>query len=242
MNDINSIVFLAAANTDKTPVIKESFIFGWFDGVMIILIIIGLLRGKKRGMSAEFLDLIQWLIIIAGGGALNQPLGTMLAQASGMKLNIAALLVYVGFAILMKTIFIMFKGGIGKKLAGSELFGGMEYYLGMFAGMVRYACMGLAVVAMVNAWDITDVQVNDALASQKKELGKVYFPPPVAIQYSLCKESFVGTFVKHHLPTLLVTSSPLTSTPKQENIGQKLQNDLDDIVGSKSGTNKAKSK
>ena len=46
-------------NADSTP--------NWFDLLLLAMICAGVLRGRKRGMSEELLDFLQWLAIIIGG-------------------------------------------------------------------------------------------------------------------------------------------------------------------------------
>ena len=45
----------------------------------------------------------------------------------------------------------IFKWLLGHRMGENNFFGGGEYYLGMSSGMVRFACMLLAVLALLNA-------------------------------------------------------------------------------------------
>ena len=58
----------------------ENFSVSWFDFVPVILLLVGVLRGRKRGMSEELLDTFKWLLIVVAAGFAYQPLGDMLAQ------------------------------------------------------------------------------------------------------------------------------------------------------------------
>jgi len=47
----------------------ESLPISWVDFLTLIVIFVGVVRGRKRGLSEELLDTIQWIgIIIAGAG------------------------------------------------------------------------------------------------------------------------------------------------------------------------------
>src|SRR4051812_9456203 len=51
----------------------------WVDFLTIIVLLIGIVRGRKRGLSEEMLDTIQWVLIIVAGGFLYKGLGKALS-------------------------------------------------------------------------------------------------------------------------------------------------------------------
>ena len=57
----------------------KGFIVSWVDLLTLALVIAGVCRGRKRGMSEELLDLIKWLLTVVIAGRLYQPLGRVLA-------------------------------------------------------------------------------------------------------------------------------------------------------------------
>src|ERR1041385_6896189 len=123
----------------------------WVDLAVVGLLIIGVLRGRKRGMSEELLDLLKWLLIVVVGAQLYQPLGDMLAANSMFSRLSWYLAIYVTLILAIKIIFGVIKKKVGEKLLGSDIFGRAEYYLGMSAGAVRYACVIIAVMAVIHA-------------------------------------------------------------------------------------------
>jgi uncharacterized membrane protein required for colicin V production len=54
---------MIAAAAAVQPVATQMTL-GWFDGVVVIALAWGIFRGRKHGMSREFLPLLQWLIIV----------------------------------------------------------------------------------------------------------------------------------------------------------------------------------
>ena len=53
------------------------FTMTWFDLLLAGLLIFGFLRGRKRGMSEELLDVFQWLTIIVVAAMLYEPVGKL---------------------------------------------------------------------------------------------------------------------------------------------------------------------
>ena len=122
----------------------------WFDLLLVIVLLTGVLRGRKRGMSMELLDLIQWIIIIAAGTLLYKPIGEMFRQMTSTGLLFAYVFVYVWIAVATKILFLIIKQTVGSRLVGSDLFGGAEYYFAMGAGLLRFGCVLLMSLALLN--------------------------------------------------------------------------------------------
>src|SRR6266446_5533026 len=100
-----------------------------FDLVLAALLALGLLRGRKLGMSGELLAVVKWLAILFGCAVAYEPLGRFLADSTGIfSLLSCYLIAYVGVGVLIVLVFAFFKHGLGGKLAGSDVFGGAEYY------------------------------------------------------------------------------------------------------------------
>ena len=57
-----------------------SFTVGWVDLLVVILLTVGVLRGRKRGMSEELLDVIKWTLIVLVAGLLYEPGGRWLSE------------------------------------------------------------------------------------------------------------------------------------------------------------------
>src|SRR2546422_6690284 len=102
----------------------------WVDLVIVGLLIIGVLRGRKRGMSEELLDLLKWLLIVVVAAQFYQPVGDLFAGNSMFSRLSWYLAIYVTMILAIKIIFSLIKKRVGEKLVGSDIFGRAEYYLG----------------------------------------------------------------------------------------------------------------
>jgi uncharacterized membrane protein required for colicin V production len=187
--------------------------FNYVDIIVLILLVAGIFRGRKRGMSEELLLFVQWLIIIFVGARIYEPLGTMLKKNAPFSLLTSYVMVYATFAILVKLVFSQIKHAFGEKIVGSNFFGGSEYYLGMMAGLIRFACAILLTMALINARLITDSERAATAKMQSKNFEGVSFPTFGSLQQSILFESFTGQQVKKHLEFLLIKSTVLESAP-----------------------------
>jgi hypothetical protein len=123
-----------------------------------------------------------------------------------------------GYVLILLAISIVFTGlkrKLNPKLEGSSFFGGNEYYWGVVAGLIRYICMVLVVLALLNA----PVYTLADIAAQKAYNNRVYggglagysgdFLPSVNdIQDNVFKQSLIGPFIKENLSMLLINTTP----------------------------------
>ncbi len=207
----------------------------WFDVLVIVLLIVGVFRGRKRGMSMELLPLLQVLIIVVVGAELYEPLGKQLAASAGSAVNIVLsyIIVYVLFAIAVHLIFSRIKSAVGEKLVGSDVFGRMEYYFGMTAGMLRYAAIVIMGMALMNAQRIDHAAEARNRKMQAENFGTISFPTFGSIQIDIFEKSRVGVFARDHLSQLLIEpTTPNTKGRSQnENIGKRKQRALEEAMG-----------
>lgn len=179
----------------------------WFDAVVVIVLLLGLKKGRKNGMSEEMLMTMQWIAIVAAGAFLYRPLGDMLAVSSPVSHLFCYVAVYITIAIVIKTVFSLFKKAIGGKLIGSDVFGAAEYYLGMVSGAIRYSCVLIAVLALMNAPYYTSQDIAAAAAYQNDVYGSTYFPEFSGVQQQVLNESLIGSTVKNYASVLLIKST-----------------------------------
>src|SRR5882762_1016131 len=132
----------------------------WFDVVALVMVTVGVFVGRKRGMSAELLDLIQWLLIVFGAAMATDPFGRMLSDISGLSPVYTYVTAYLLTAIFIKLVFLTIKRMAGEKLVGSDVFGDFEYYLGMTGGAIRFACITLFALALLNAKPVTETELS----------------------------------------------------------------------------------
>lgn len=182
--------------------------FNWFDLVLVAVLVAGIFRGRKSGMSEELLPLVQWLIIIFGAAGFYEPLGETIANATLFSLLFGYVTGYLAIAISVKLLFVGFKYFLKGKLIGSDVFGKGEYYLGMLAGMVRFGCVVIAVLAVLNARLFTPDEIKRDIEFQKDVYGSQFFPKLYTVQQQVFEKSAAGSFIEQNLGALLIKRTP----------------------------------
>jgi len=212
----------------------DNLIFNWFDIFVVLMIATGVFIGRKRGLSAELLDTLQWLLIVVLSAIACDPFGRAIADSWGTSPVFSYITAYVGTAIGVKLLFWLIKKAAGQKLIGSDVFGNYEYYLGMVAGGVRFACMIVFMLAILNAQPINETELAKQLKEQNEVLGHIYFPPYATIQKAVFRGSCTGILVKEHLSSQLITIDPKAgSAYKHNNIGRAREHEVYDILDRK---------
>lgn len=187
--------------------------FNIFDLVLVAVLLAGLMTGRKHGMSEELLSLLKWLTIVLVCGLFYAQVGRMVAESSPFSLLYSFMMAYICGLILIFAGFGLFKHSLGGKLVGSDIFGRAEYYLGMGSGVVRFACMLLAALALLNARFFTPAEVQAMDRYQDEWYGKSYFPTWHTAQEVVFERSLAGSWIKQHLSFLLI--EPTVEEDKQ---------------------------
>jgi uncharacterized membrane protein required for colicin V production len=200
---------LQSLNNDKLPI-------GWFDGVVVILIGFGLFRGRKNGMVKELLPLFLWLGIVIGGGLGYEKTGQIFINNLRFNRTTGCIFGYLSIALAVWLVFLFLKRLLDKRMTGSGVFGGSEYYLGMISGMVRYVCVVLFVAALLNAPFYTAAEIkahrefnNRVFGGGEKGYSGDYIPSVQEIQEQVFKKSLAGPFIKDKLGIILIETAPV---------------------------------
>lgn len=178
--------------------------FNWFDIVVLILLMIGIRSGRKHGMSQEVMFMLNWVALVLLCGIVYEPLGLWLATTIGLGKLFAYILAYALTAAFVVLVFVFLNRVIGERLKGSDTFGKAEYYLAMPAGMVRFACIILAFLALLNARLYLTSEINAMTKFQDENYGSQFFPTLQSVQSDIMDQSLVGAQVKKHLSFLLI--------------------------------------
>lgn len=186
---------------DKLP-------FNWFDLLILVALFVGLQRGRKHGMSEELLMLLKWLALVLGCAYLYEPMGSLIATTSPVfsMLN-GYLIAYVGVALVIAAFFALIKRMTGEKAVSSEVFGRSEFYLGMLAGMVRFSCMVIMGMALLNARNFNQAEIRADINYQNDVYGSNYFPKLYSVQSQVFEHSLSGPWIKDNLSFLLIKST-----------------------------------
>jgi uncharacterized membrane protein required for colicin V production len=181
-----------------------SYLVGWVDLLVVILLVVGVLRGRKRGMSEELLDVIKWSLIVLVAGMLYEPSGRWLSQMSVFSLLSSYVFAYVAIAVLIFATFALIRSRIGEKLIGSDVFGRSEYYLGMVAGGYRYVCVMLVAMAFLNARYYTPAEISASNKYQDWNFGTTLFPTIPDFQREVFDNSLTGRAAHDYLNVILI--------------------------------------
>ena len=179
--------------------------FNFFDALLVAVLFSGIARGRKNGMSEELLGLIQWLAVLIGCAVTYEQGGNLIGQFTSMfGLLTCYLLAYVGGALLILLVFGGIKRSLGGKLLGSDIFGRSEYYLGMASGLVRWTCILLAALALLNARYYNPTEVRAMEKFQDEVDGSNFFPTLQSVQSTVFDKSLTGPWIKKNLGFLLI--------------------------------------
>jgi uncharacterized membrane protein required for colicin V production len=182
--------------------------WSWFDIFTAVALLAGVWRGKKRGMSEELLDLMKWLSIIVLGGLCYKPLGQFLSAYTKMPLMWAYITAYVVVFAVLQFLFGALKRAVGEKLMHADAFGKLEYYLGMLAGALRFACVLLMAMALLHAIYISDAERAATAKMQAENYGTITFPTIGSLQQDVFFASETGRFAVRYLNDQLIEAAP----------------------------------
>ncbi len=204
-----------------------------FDVFVMVILIVGMIRGKIRGMSEELLDVFKWLLVVVAAAWGYQPMGNWLANFLHIPFLIAYVSCYLFIVVVITSIFATIKRKMGEKVFESDLFGKAEYPLGMLAGMVRYGCILMMFLAVLNAFVFDYAQVEIKKKAQEKDLGEgMSFPTKEGLHQGIFIYSLTGQFVRKNLEHQLIEPrvyAPNSGTPS-ETPGQKREREVDNAV------------
>jgi len=215
--------------------IMRSFSVSWVDMLVVVLVMVGIWRGKKRGMSEELLDILKWVLIVAVAGLLYEPSGRFLATFNVFSLLACYVWAYllIAFAVFLTVAFI--RKHVGAKLVGSDVFGRAEYYLGMAAGGFRYFCILIVAMAFLNARYYSPEEKQASVRYQEDNFGTRMFPTLPELQDSVFDQSFSGRATHDYLNVLLIkpTAPADKSLSDERSMARRREGAIDQILDKK---------
>jgi len=218
-------------------ILGQSFLsklsFNYFDVFVVLWLMLGIYLGRKRGMSQEVLPMLQWIIIMVLAGLFYAPIAQFLHQNANLGNVLAAVIGYVLVGLVVHFIFLWIKNAIGEKLVGSDMFGRGEYYLGMTAGAIRFACILVCLIAVMNVRIISAEEMARTEKVQEKNFEGIRFPTYGSIQHAILFDSLSGRAVKANLNNFLIasTTSQGGKSGGSESVAKRKEQELNDILG-----------
>jgi hypothetical protein len=184
--------------------INANLPINWFDILVVVMLMLGYARGRKHGMSKELMLVMKWLAVVLVSAIAYEPLGLWLDSTLQFGKLASFLIAYVLTAVFILLVFAYLNSTLGSKLAGSDAFGKGEFYLAMPAGMLRFACVLLAVMALLNARLYRTAEIKEMERFQMDNYGSEFFPTLSSIQSSVFEQSFLGPRIKKYMSFLLI--------------------------------------
>jgi uncharacterized membrane protein required for colicin V production len=207
--------------------------YDYFDGFVLVWLIIGLFWGRKRGMTQELLPTLQWIAIVLAAGFFYRPLSVLIRQYVGFGVLWSNISAYLLVAFGVHLVYLFCKHLFNEKLIGSDLFGRAEYYLGMVSGVVRCSCMLLAALALMNARIITKAERAKTEKMQSENFSDIRFPTYGSVQQAVLFDSLTGSLVETNLQLLLVYPAPPSPPKNVVTRAKQQEQDMDAIFGRK---------
>ena len=211
-------------------VTQTKMFFNTFDVFLVLALAFGFWRGRKHGMTKELIPVSLWLGIVVCAGVGCELLGDMLIQTgyvraifqNSMSERTAAYLTgYLLITGLVVLVFSFVKKVVKRKLEGSNVFGGSEYYFGIISGVVRYFCIVLFFLALLNAPVYSQAEIaaqqaynNRWYGGGMKDFKGDFIPSMNELQVSVFVNSLTGPFIKNWFSLLLVNTIPPGGTAK----------------------------
>ncbi len=178
-----------------------------FDLLFAAFLIAGVIRGRKHGLSEELLRVLKWLALVCGCAVLYRPLGSLANSAGYFDAWTAFVSAYLFAALVIVVLFSSIQKRIGPKLVGSDAFGRSEYYLGMGSGLLRYACILIMGLALLNSRTFTAAELRASEKYQVEAYGSAVFPTVRSLQEMVFEGSFTGASIKNYFGFLLINST-----------------------------------
>ena len=164
----------------------------YVDFIVVVWLIVGLFYGRKRGMTQEILPTIQWVAIVVVSGLFYRPLAQLIRQYARFDSLWSNITGYLLVAFAVHLVYLWAKHLIHQKLIGTDMFGRMEYYFGMAAGVIHFGCILLMGFALLNARIVTQAELAKTEKAQSDAFSDIRFPTYGSIQQAFLFQSFTG--------------------------------------------------
>src|SRR5579864_5668540 len=159
------------ASTTAQSFAMDNLPVNWFDFALLGVLGFGLFRGRKNGMTKEVIPTIEWVCVVVAAAFAYPLVAQFFYSTCQLGQAWSGSLGYLAVAMVVLIIFSFIKKALAPRLDGSNIFGGSEYYLGMFSGMLRYTCIALFFVALMNAPVYTAADIAATKAYNEKWYG-----------------------------------------------------------------------
>jgi len=204
----------------------------WVDFLTAAVLLVGFVCGRKRGLSEELLETVQWVAILVLGALFYRPLGDLMAQKPVLSRLTYYILAYILIALVIKITFVIIKKYFGQKLIESDMFGRAEFYLGMCAGMLRWSCMYIFALSLLHAPHYTEAELAQRMKEVEYNYGSDFFPSVDKLQTEVYQMSVTGKSLAKYLPQVLISPASSSSGPlrNENSMGKRREREIDSMM------------
>lgn len=198
-----------------------SYTPNWFDFLVVVLVIYGMVHGRSKGMSQIMLSLCQWLVIVVLASFVYKPIGEMLSVNTGIQLLYTYLFAYLWVVVFINLLFAYIHKRTKGQLVSVDFFGSMEYYFGMVGGAVKMLCIVLVAMALFHARHYSAAELHRNQAFQQEYFGAIRFPTLGELHQDVFQDSMAGHFAKEYLSRQLIVPTRMGQTQPDRTASQQ---------------------
>ncbi|HEX4119557.1 MAG TPA: CvpA family protein [Verrucomicrobiae bacterium] len=214
------------------PAVFSRTNFNYVDILVVVWLVAGLIHGRRSGMTQQLLPMLQWVAIVIVAGLFYQPFSLIIKQYAQFDQLWSSILAYLMIGFGVHLVYLWTKHLIQQKLVGSDLFGRAEYYFGMIAGMVAFACMLIVACALMNSRIYTRAELASDEKAQSDAFSDIRFPTFGSIQQEVLFQSYSGCLIRTNLHSVLI-ASVAASPQKGPTLAHKREELIDEVIGTK---------
>lgn len=205
-----------------------------FDLVAALFLLAGLMHGRKRGMSEEVLDLVKWVLAVFIGAKFYAPASTFIANVTHIQRLFSNIAAYSLIILVVVIVVGIIKSATGEKLLGKDIFGSLEYYLGMVSGLIRGACILVVCLNFLSSRSISDAELAVQIKQDKEVYGDTFFPRWGKVQRMVFNESKAGVWITRKLGFLLIEPTPYVDImTKRDGFSGKVEREVNEVIDHK---------
>src|SRR5437016_6066293 len=101
--------------------------FNLFDVLLVVVLVAGIVHGRKHGVTLELLSMAKWLTLLLICAVAYGPAGSLISSAGIFDLLSCYLFAYLGLALVVLLLFSILERRWVPKLTCSDIFGRGEY-------------------------------------------------------------------------------------------------------------------
>lgn len=211
------------------PAVFSRTNFNYVDILVVVWLVAGLIHGRRSGMTQQLLPMLQWVAIVIVAGLFYQPFSLIIKQYAQFDQLWSSILAYLMIGFGVHLVYLWTKHLIQQKLVGSDLFGRAEYYFGMIAGMVAFACMLIVACALMNSRIYTKAELARTEKVQSDAFSDIRFPTFGSIQQEVLFQSYTGCLIRTNLASVLIANTK-PSPPKGQTLARRREELIDEVM------------